>query len=117
MMTMDIVSDIAERLGWRTCFETQTNWRGQIETYAEFSQYSPAGEDFSFIVFYDKLTDIGREVMRYSYDFDIEEHVLMWLEAKRNGDSTVPDVVTLVDDARAIEKMIEDLADELIKGD
>ena len=43
-------------------------------------------------------------------NFDTEEHVNMWLNAKESGTSGVPDVVTLVHDAEAIEKWLEQLS-------
>ena len=51
--------------------------------------------------------------MSYADDFDLNDHVLRWLDAKRNGDSTVPDVVELVDDGRWIQNELKILAEEL----
>ena len=115
-MTKAKVENIAEGLGWSVRFQTQKNSRGETEKYVEFSQDSPAGEDFSFYVFYGKLPEIPTEVYRYWQGFDIEEHVKMWLEAKSNGVRGVPDVVTLVDDAQEIETMLENLWEELKEG-
>ena len=45
--------------------------------------------------------------------FDIDEHVETWIGAKKNGTAGVPSAVTLVRDATAIDKMLEELADAL----
>lgn len=42
-------------------------------------------------------------------NFDIEEEVAMWLEAKRNGDKAVPYVTDLVKEEETIDKTLEDL--------
>lgn len=103
----------AEKLDWSVSFETQKNSEGNLEKYAEFSQCSPAGEDFSFCVFYEDIEDLIKEVIEYAFTFDVDEHVEMWLEAKRNGVRGVPSVCTLVNDAKEIETMLADLADAL----
>ena len=82
-------------------------WDKEVtEKYVEFSQMSSAGEDFSFYVFYDRLEDIPREVYEYYDDFDVDDHVRMWLEAKKNGVGGVPNARVLVKDAEEIEEMI-----------
>lgn len=77
------------------------------------SQYTPAGEDFSFEVeFHDgNMKDIYREMYEYYQGFDVEDHVQMWLEAKSNGVSGVPGVVDLVEDAQEIDRMLEEVSD------
>ena len=111
-LTKAKIENVAESVGWSVKFNKQTRWAdGKTEKFVEFSQYSPAGEDFSFYVFYDDLTDLTHELYTYWQDFDVEEHVKMWLDAKQNGVDDVPDVVTLVEDARAIESMLEELYD------
>jgi hypothetical protein len=44
--------------------------------------------------------------------FDVDEHVMDWLEAKRNGVSGVPGVRALVEDAEMIERKLDELAGE-----
>ena len=110
-LTKKKIEDVAEDLGWSVDWQTQEYPKGKTEKLVEFSQSSPAGEDFSFYVFYHALTDLARELYTYWQDFDVEEHVQMWLEAKQNGVGGVPDVVTLVEDAKEIESMLEELYD------
>lgn len=95
------VENVAEELCW--------NIEDEGDGYLRFSQESPAGEDFSFSVSSD---DLIRQVQEYANDFDISEHVTMWLEA-RGRVSGVPDVVTLVDDAKEIQVMLDALAEKL----
>lgn len=97
---VDMLIAKAEHLGWSCEYdESDDGW--------EFSQYSPAGEDF-FIEFFQKGDDIVRAVREYAIDFDTEEHAKMWI-----GGRGAPDIVTLVHDADDIQKMLDDLADGL----
>lgn len=109
--TKDHVTGIAEALGWtvRFCTQTRNAYDGRLEKYAEFSQFSPAGQDYSFVVFYDALREIPEKVFETWDNFDIDEEVALWLEAKRNGVSGVPSVVDLVKDQQDIEQMLYDL--------
>lgn len=66
-----------------------------------------------------RLTDVTQDfrfevksvggIYDYWQGFDIEEEVLMWLEAKRNGTSGIPNVVDLVEEEKEIEKTLYDL--------
>ena len=93
------IKEIAERLGWR------------VDEYddgtVEFSQYSPAGEDFSFTV---NAKEAAKEIYEYYNDFDIDEHVEMWIEARENGVIGVPSTRQLVEDAEDIFEMLKELA-------
>lgn len=99
----------AEKLGWVV---------HRYDDGIEFEQGSPAGEDF---IFYASLPDLVREVREYYNDFDPEEHVEMWVEAKRNSDNpnrgSIPSIRTLVKDADEIEEMLKTLADALDEVD
>lgn len=94
--------EICENLDWSV-------WEG--DEAIELRKYSPAGEDFSFII--DGTADLVEEVKKYAADFDVDEHVTLWLNAKREGISGVPSVIELVDDASAIDQMIRELAIKL----
>lgn len=94
--------DICEALEWKvTVFEDGT---------VELEQFSPAGEDFSFTV---NVKDFAREVERYADDFDIDDHITMWLKAKENGVAGVPTARELVHDAETIQEMLNKLAEAL----
>ncbi len=94
--------DICEKLNWNISeYEDET---------ADLEKYSPAGEDFIFNV---NINNFVNEVMSYATNFDIDEHITMWIEAKQNGISGIPSARELVYDAEAIDEMLQELAIEL----
>ena len=93
--------DTCERLGWTVTDEGDGFY---------ISQYSPAGEDFGFSIGKKNPKD---EIMDYYQDFDVDEHVTMWINAKASGMSGVPTIKELVHDAEKIESMLEELAVEV----
>lgn len=111
---LNLLVEKAEELGWNVDFGEQETEYGTLKNYAEFSQYSPAGEYFLFNAFYDgSADDLSEQVSKYCYNFDVDEHIEMWVEAKLGGDASVPSVRILVGDAETIKEMLETLADEL----
>lgn len=96
---------ICDQLGWVY---------SENDDYVELSQASPAGEDFNICV---DSKNFVEEVQGCAASFDPEEHVSMWAEAKNNGVGGVPSLFDLVEDAKAIDKMLEDLACALSKSD
>ena len=78
----------------------------------EIGKYSPAGEDFSICVETDNFPEA---VSEYAANFDIDEHIEMWIEARRNGVSGVPSTRELVKDAEDIDEMLRELACALSK--
>ena len=76
----------------------------------ELEKYSPAGEDFTMCV---NIENFPEAVAEYAADFDIDDHIAMWIEAKRNGVSGVPATRELVHDAEDIDKMLQELASAL----
>ena len=99
------IERIAEALDWGIRWD-EDNIAG--EKCVEFSKYSPAGEDFSFEVYYTNVSEIPEKVMEYYEEFDPEEHVMLW--ANSAGQNGVPRLRELVEDADAIEEMIRELA-------
>ncbi len=91
--------DKCEALGWSV--------RCDDDGGADVAQYTPAGEDFSFYV---ETEDFVDNVKQYSADFDPDEHIAMWIEAKGFGTSGVPSARELVHDAEAIDEMLQNLA-------
>lgn len=92
------IKEIAERLGWKV---------NKYDNALEFHNYSPAGEDISFAV---NAEEAAKEIYEYYDGFDVDEHIAMWIEARKNGVSGVPDTRRLVEDAEDISKMLEELA-------
>lgn len=78
-----------------------------------FRQGSPAGEDYSFDLYADDdFSDgVAAAVRRVYDDFDIDEHVGLFAEASMRGESGVPKLSILVDDAKEIDEMLRTLAD------
>ena len=78
----------------------------------ELEKYSPAGEDFSFTVSSASPVDGIKE---YAAEFDIDEHIEMWIEARHNGVRGVPSTRELVKDAEEIESMLKELSEALLE--
>ncbi len=111
---MKILLGKAEELGWW--------WKAWIEEnqdnrmYVEIGRCSPAREDFSMIIDFDEENQCNsflNSLESYYEDFDIDEHIEMWVEAKRNGVSGVPSIRELVKDAEEIDAMILKLSQTL----
>ena len=104
-----------------------TDYSNLEQSYLQFNGSSPAGEDISFSIDFDErklpceqIQKIIDDLGSYYECFDTEEHVTMLLEAKNSGLSGVPDVETLVEDAKEIDDMIRQLSefvDKLPKQD
>ena len=92
--------EVLEKLDWAVSAYTDD---GRVE----LEKYSPAGEDFIMCVDVENFPDA---VAEYYEDFDVDEHIEMWVEAKRNGTSGVPSVRRLAIDAEAIDDMLKELA-------
>ena len=95
------LSDICERLEWTV--------REDDDGTIELAKFSPAGEDFNICV------DFIQNVKEYAAGWDIDEHIEMWIDARRNGVNGVPSTRELVCDAEAIDKMLQELAAALAK--
>ncbi len=91
--------DICERLDWSITSDGHDN--------IELEKYSPAGEDFIFTVGEEGFVD---NVKAYAASFDQEEHIEMWVLARRSGTRGVPHIKELVEDAQAIDDMLRELA-------
>lgn len=89
-----------EELGWNV---------SEYDDYVEFSNCSPAGEDLCEE--YPKDKDVLDWALDLANNFDADEHVELWVEAKRSGVSGVPTVRELVADADEIQKMYNALCD------
>jgi len=99
-----------------------TDYSNLEQSYLQFNASSPAGEDISFSIDFDErklpceqIQKIIDDLGSYYECFDTEEHVTMLLEAKNSGLSGVPDVETLVEDAKEIDDMIRQLSEFIDK--
>lgn len=94
--------EVFHRLDWN-CSDVYENGDIELETW------SPAGEDVVFDV---NTNNLVYEVRCYANNFDVDDHVLMW--AEHRGENGVPNSIReLVDDAEAIQDMLNELADAL----
>lgn len=103
-MLNDKLTEICERLDWSIYLDANEN--------VELRKESPAGEDISICV---DSKNFIQNVKEYAANFDIDEHIELWIEAKRNGVKGVPSARELVYDAEAICKMLQELAAALAK--
>lgn len=84
-----------------------TNKEDKIEMWG----FSPAGQE---LVFYANKNENLKDFFKKEYEnFNEEEHIIAWLEAKKNGVKGVPGIFTLVDNAEYIKDMLENLSIEL----
>lgn len=98
--------EILERLGWSYTDDGDGN--------IELEKYSPAGEDFIITVGAENFVE---NVKEYAAHFDQEEHIEMWVEARRNKVAGVPSIKELVEDAEAIDRMLKELAEALFAAE
>lgn len=91
-----------ESLGWNVYCDG--------DGWVELSQFSSAGEDFSFTVSENNLIE---DVKDYAESFDSEEHAAMWYDAGQSGVRGVPSFPELVEDAESIQEMLNELAMDL----
>jgi len=91
---------IAEKINRSNC-----GWRAEMQEDGQAEITWQNGEqDF---VFYAKDAD---EIYEYWQNFDVEEEVTMWLDAKRMGVQGVPNLLRLVAEEQAIDHDLEELA-------
>ena len=94
---------VIEDCGWKVNVMS-----GEIE----IENWSPAGEDL--VEYLRKDIDISVQVSEIAANFDVDEHVELWIEAR--GTRGVPSSISeLVKDAEEIEDMYSILAAELLK--
>lgn len=104
----------AEDLNW--WWSAWIEKRQDDRTYVEIGQHSPAGEDFYMVIDFKterQCSSFLGDLESYYEDFDIDEHVEMWIEARRNGISGIPPIRVLVKDAEDIDDMIFELLQAL----
>lgn len=82
--------------------------------YVELEKYSPAGEDFSMIIDFDDnpIDSFMKNLKEYVNDFDIDEHVEMWIPERGKG-GCPRSISELLEDAKAIIDMIVELWETL----
>ena len=94
---------------------TYNGWHRNERNYVELEKYSPAGEDFGMIIDFDMDNPVDSfldNLKEYSEDFDVDEHVEMWLPSRGKG-GCPGSISELVQDAEAIRDMIVELLEVL----
>lgn len=108
--TLDAIVEVAEVNGWTVDAEEQST--GNIEL--TFSQYSPAGQDFSFYITLDKddnIHDCAHAVYEYYEAYEPEAEAMLWLDSDGHGKNGAPyHMRDLLEDMEACETMLEDLS-------
>lgn len=102
-----------EQLDWSYTVRIEPSQNNR--TYAEMRKYSPAGEDFNMVIDFDKDNQAETflaDLRDYAENFDIDEHVEMWLPSRGKG-GCPSSLKELLEDARDIKAMIEELLDKL----
>ena len=107
----------AEELDWsyEVYYEPKYQHSRYERYYVELEKYSPAGEDFIMMIEFDNddaVDSFMENLNDYLDDFDIDEHVEMWIPSRGKG-GCPSSISELVDDAKAIKEMIEELRDKL----
>ncbi len=92
---------ICERLG-----RNVTVFKNEVE----LSQYSPAGEDFSFTA---NKKNFARSVKEYAEGFDADGHAEMWVENIHTVKGVPQSIRALIDDADAIKEMLTELSEQI----
>lgn len=110
------LQDFLKYLGWSIELTKNINLAlTNNSTTIELQKYSPLGEDYSFYIeIEEKITlhQFLEEFKKASYMFDKDEHVINWIihRSNSNRDHGIPlSVEALVNDAKAIERMHNDL--------
>ena len=79
--------------------------------YVEMEKYSPLGEDYSMIIYFDKEDSVNTfmdGLKEYYLTFDPDDHAAMWIE-NRGKNGTPDSIRDLLDDAKNIKEMIGEL--------
>ena len=115
MDLIEQITSVATGLGWHV--DTDTSTPNIVEF--EFSQYTPAGQDFNFCVEMkdddpDSLLD---DIERYYEDFDPDYEASLWIGDDGHGKRGAPyHIKDIVSDMEAAEKMIDTLLEALKKA-
>lgn len=120
MMTIDQIVDSLEKISEGTdfSFDISKNKNEEIELLVNGD--NPESEDWNFYITIETPEtekDLAKSLRNEFFDlydnYDVEENVYMWLEAKRNGTSGVPGVVDLVHNEEYKEKALRKFAEKM----
>lgn len=92
---------------------TQDNRKGGVDYVAEIGQYTPEGEDWYEVIFFNGTdADFIKSIKNRSEYFDIDEEVKPYIEIR--GTNGVPNSIkALIEDAEWKKDALIELAEEL----
>ena len=110
--SLDDLKNIIEKDGWTVDTSEQSG-----KTVWEIRQYTPLGEDWSFIIFFDGTTqDAIDEIKSYAHNFDAEDEQQLYIDMR--GRHGIPDDVEALEaDGEWKEEQLDNLADKLSELD
>jgi hypothetical protein len=116
MSKKEDISAAVEAIDFSVRFKTQKGRNGKTEKYAEFTGFTNRDRELNFVEFYNNLDELPGKLSERYNDFDVEEEVMMYLEASRNGLEGVPSLLELLDDVREEESLLLDLSMAVAAG-
>jgi len=99
------ITEAAENLGWGVGYDAD-------ECEFEFSDYSPAGQDFRFSITATSADELYVRLRKRCDDFDCSEEAYLWLDDTGHGKNGAPhDMKDVYEDMEACLDMMNALAD------
>lgn len=106
-MTKAKIEKIAEELGWTVTWDENNDGT----KFVNFSQYSPAGQDFNVELEYKTLGEIEDKLREYYDSYDPSYEASLWLDDDGHGKNGAPyEMIDVYNDMKACEEMIDKLA-------
>ena len=106
-MTKNKIEKIAEEHGWTVTWDNNNDG----PKFVNFSQYSPAGQDFSVELEYKTLGEIEDRLREYYDSYDPSYEAYLWLGRDGHGKKGAPyEMVDVYNDMVACKEMIDKLA-------
>lgn len=112
MDLIEQITTVATSLGWQVSTDTSTP---NIVEF-EFSQYTPAGQDFDFCVEMqdNDIDGLLKEIERYYEAYDPDYEAYLWIGSDGHGKNGAPyHIKDIVSDMEAAEEMINTLYETL----
>ena len=118
---IDRIAEIAEENGWSVNVEEMKTMNGEPLTDGSvdltFSQYTDAGQDFSFTAEMKEgdIYDLIQNISDYYDGYDPDEEAILWVGPDGHGKNGAPQRISdIVKDMEQCESMIKELLDTLI---
>ena len=106
-MTKKKIEKVAEELGWTVTWDKDNDGT----KFVNFSQYSPAGQDFNVELDYENLGEIEDKLREYYDNYDPNYETYLWLDESGHGKNGAPyEMIDVYNDMKACEEMIDKLA-------